>query len=770
MTDGFEKCFDLSSGIIYFPVRHHSPACACHIAAVMEQYKPDCVLIEGPSDGDFLIKYLADEGTVPPVCIYSIYDDRLGKISEDKEKYRAYYPFLAYSPELCAIKEAAKRGIAAHFIDMPYAAQLAEFGAEESRRRFGHDETAEYYTLTAKKSGCRSFSEFWERGFEMSYQKDSREFVRSVYMLGRYMRELSPPDDKNSCRESCMRGNIRKYMQEYSRIMVVAGAYHIHGLGLETGDIKTAAYSKADSALYIMPYTFAETDSRSGYGAGVLFPAFYSEVWKKLTSGVEQPYLKTVEDFIVSAARYSRTKQPVSIPDETEALYIANSLAALRGKPQSGAYELLDGVRSAFVKGDINTAAAFELDYLLRRMTGLGAGEINISDDERIIPPCVSDFRVLCKKYRLNIGTIAQQSTTLDIVKNHAHYEKSCFLHRMKYLGTSFCRRESGPDYSGGTDEALIREVWSYRYSTSVETQLIDLSVYGGSIETICRSKLREECEKLQTASDAGRLLLDMFTTGFSENVPDTIYDIVRDDMDFTSQCRFMACINKLFALQKHTLGGAVSAAEELMTISFGAALCRIPEICMATGDECGAICSGIRLMYSLSAEYPTLCDRGAFLREISLAADNSRSSPMIYGVCLAICSRAALVSEEDYGGNICAFMLSAAGEDSADFLAGIISAGRDIIFTSRTVLESVDSAVRRMDQDKFTAVLPKLRGAFTAFLPTETERISRSIAELYGTSEDSFSGSVVFSAEEVAAAAQIDRRAEEIMKKWGIL
>ena len=770
MTDGFEKCFDLSSDIIYFPVRHHSPACAYHIAAVMEQYKPDCVLIEGPSDGDFLIKYLADEGTVPPVCIYSSYDDRLGKISEDKEKYRAYYPFLAYSPELCAIKEAAKRNIAAHFIDMPYAAQLVEFGAEESRRRFGHDETAEYYTRTAEKSGCRSFSEFWERGFEMSYEKDSREFVRGVYMLGRYMRELSPPDEKNNCRESCMRGNIRKYRKEYSRIMVVAGAYHIHGLGSEEGEIKTAAYSKEDSALYIMPYTFAETDSRSGYGAGILYPAFYSEVWKKLTAGTDKPYLKTVEEFIVSTARYARTKQPVSLPDETEALYIAESLAALRGISQPGAYELLDGVRTAFVKGDVNTTAAFELDYLLRRMTGLGAGEINISDGEKIVPPCVYDFRILCKKYRLNIGTIARQSTTLDVVKNHAHYEKSCFLHRMNYLGTDFCKRESGPDYSGSTDEALIREVWSYRFSTAVETRLIDLSVYGGSIETICRSLLKEESRKIQTAAEAGSFLLDMFVTGFSENIPDSIYDIVRDDMDFASQCRFMSHINKLIILQKHTLGGADIGAEELMKISFGAALCRISEICGATGDECADICRGIRLMYSLSAEYPELCGREAFLREISLAADNSRASPMIYGVCLAICSRAGLVSEEEYGENICAFMLSAAGDDSADFLAGIISAGRDIIFTSRTVLESVDSAVRRMEHDKFITVLPKLRGAFTAFLPSETARISKSVAELYCTTEERLSGSAVFSAKDIALAAQKDRIAAEIMRKWGIL
>ncbi|MBQ8177442.1 MAG: hypothetical protein IJ035_10460, partial [Oscillospiraceae bacterium] len=134
MINDFEKCFDFSSGLIFFPVRHHSPACGYHIQKVIEEYKPDCVLIEGPSDADFLIEYLADEGTVPPVCIYSSYDDRLGQISEDKDRYRAYYPFLAYSPEYCGLKAAVKNGTAVHFIDMPYALQLTMFGTRESRR------------------------------------------------------------------------------------------------------------------------------------------------------------------------------------------------------------------------------------------------------------------------------------------------------------------------------------------------------------------------------------------------------------------------------------------------------------------------------------------------------------------------------------------------------------------------------------------------------------------------------------------------------------
>lgn len=773
MTGEFESCFDMDSRLIFFPIRHHSPACAWQLARVMEMYSPDCVLIEGPSDADRLIPYLADEGTVPPVCIYCSYDDRGGDVSEEKEKYRAYYPFLEYSPELAAIRLARERNIPAHFIDMPYGMQLVMFGVKRSAGNFGHDESAEYYRLTAEKSGCRCFSEFWERGFERKYSGNTAEFVKSVYMLGRYMRELSPSDERNDCRESYMREKIKEFSKQHCRILVVAGAYHIEGLANEGKKVRPAKYSKADSAQYLMPYTFAESDSRSGYGAGIPYPAYYSEIWKKLCGGVDKPYAMTAEELIVDTARYSRTKQPVSLPDETEALYMANSLAALRGADEPGAFELIDGVRSAFVKGDINTAAAFELDYLIRRMTGMGAGTVDLTDDGTgdIVPPCVTDFRVLCKKYRINIGTIARQSTVLEVVKKREHYEKSCFLRRLDYMGTGFCSCESGADHASGKDTSLIREKWSYRFSTAVEAKLIDLSVYGGSIDTICRSLLKKDFDKLQNAAQAGSFLLDLYSTGYSEQtsfLPE-LFDIIRNDTDFVSQCRFMAAVNKLMILQRHTLGETDRSICELLKISFETALCRIGEVCGVVGDACGEICGGLRLMYSLASEHSELLSRDALMKEIKAAAEDSGASPMIYGTCLALCSRARLMGTEEYGNTICVYMLSADGESSAEFLTGIISSGRDIIFTNSSVLESIDGAVRRMDNDKFREVLPLYRRAFTSFLPSETDRISRSIAEIYGMEKESLGGSNIFGAAEIAHASDIDRQIRDMMKKWGM-
>lgn len=85
----FDKCCGeaaMEQGLVYYPVRHHSPACSWHFIRLAEQFRPDCILIEGPFDGSFLIPYLGCEGVTPPVCIYAGYNDRVGAVGEAQER------------------------------------------------------------------------------------------------------------------------------------------------------------------------------------------------------------------------------------------------------------------------------------------------------------------------------------------------------------------------------------------------------------------------------------------------------------------------------------------------------------------------------------------------------------------------------------------------------------------------------------------------------------------------------------------------------------
>ena len=112
--------FDFSAPCLYFPIRHHSPACSWHLKKAIEEYWPDCILIEGPENADSLIPVLASEESKTPLALYYSFQDNEGRLGTEKGAYKCYYPFTACSPEYVAMKEAMALGISCHLIDLSY--------------------------------------------------------------------------------------------------------------------------------------------------------------------------------------------------------------------------------------------------------------------------------------------------------------------------------------------------------------------------------------------------------------------------------------------------------------------------------------------------------------------------------------------------------------------------------------------------------------------------------------------------------------------------
>src|SRR6266436_3515087 len=77
----------ISSECVYFPIRHHSPACAWHLMRLIRDLRPSAILIEGPRSFTPLIPTILDPGTKPPIAIYTHFVDlgrRLYQPAEDE--------------------------------------------------------------------------------------------------------------------------------------------------------------------------------------------------------------------------------------------------------------------------------------------------------------------------------------------------------------------------------------------------------------------------------------------------------------------------------------------------------------------------------------------------------------------------------------------------------------------------------------------------------------------------------------------------------------
>ena len=80
-----------SERVTYFPIRHHSPACAAHLRRWLEQHRPASVLIEGPASFTNLIELLVDEKCVCPVAVYTSYVDKRGRVKETKGVFNSIW-------------------------------------------------------------------------------------------------------------------------------------------------------------------------------------------------------------------------------------------------------------------------------------------------------------------------------------------------------------------------------------------------------------------------------------------------------------------------------------------------------------------------------------------------------------------------------------------------------------------------------------------------------------------------------------------------------
>ncbi|WP_449066261.1 DUF5682 family protein, partial [Planomonospora algeriensis] len=90
-------------------VRHHSPALAAAVPALLEDARAEVVCVELPADFQPWLVHLADPATRAPVALTAAGAD--GRL--------AFYPFADFSPELAAIRWARERGAEVLCCDLP---------------------------------------------------------------------------------------------------------------------------------------------------------------------------------------------------------------------------------------------------------------------------------------------------------------------------------------------------------------------------------------------------------------------------------------------------------------------------------------------------------------------------------------------------------------------------------------------------------------------------------------------------------------------------
>ena len=101
-----------------FGIRHHGPGSARALEQALHELQPDCILVEGPPEGDAVLALAADSELKLPVALL-VYPPEAPNLG-------VFYPFAEFSPEWRAIRHAQDHGVKIQFMDLP---QTHEFAA-----------------------------------------------------------------------------------------------------------------------------------------------------------------------------------------------------------------------------------------------------------------------------------------------------------------------------------------------------------------------------------------------------------------------------------------------------------------------------------------------------------------------------------------------------------------------------------------------------------------------------------------------------------------
>ncbi len=804
-NNNFEKHFkeSIKENIMFFPIRHHSPACSYHLKKIFADFNPDAILIEGPSDCGNLIRYMVEDDTKAPFCIYSSYVDECGN------KYRAYYPFLDYSPELVSIKEAYKNNIYCGFIDMPYSSMIENCDEDNKNNNkkkpisvYDNDDNRfninDYTLELTNKAGLRSFAELWDRDFEINgIKKSSIDFIKSVYALGYYMRLIEDEDFETRSREYVMAKNIKDALKKYNKVLVVTGSFHTKGIldklkeneKLDEEYKSLNKYIVSNAASYLIPYSFEDADARRGYKAGIEFPAFYNLVYKELenydnikdysSSDIsERSFLKVVEHFIIKASNIDRYNHNVTIPDCINAYYMAFNLAKLRGKESAGVYELIDATKSAFVKGEISLENTSNLDLMMKLLSGITSSQVS---SKSIVPPVVIDFRNKCREYKIKTYKTEEVETVLDIVKNKNHFERSKFFHKMHFLDIGFCTLITGPDYVNKVNKNLARETWKYEYKTIVESYLIDKSVYGVSIDEIVSNLILDNFSGNINSYEVSKLMIKadvMGLYGFFIDNYRQIEKVILNDNNFVSLC---SCLNNLsYLANMEVINDNISkereslfddydiipVIESLAKQVFVLSVANMESMKNLQEEEALKQSHYIKNLYSFTLENPNYCDIDIFNDKIDLMLESTFGSSHIYAVCLSVKYKSGRLNSDSFSSIVSNFLESSESETAAYFLNGILLIARDILFINRSIVESINNTVKKLDEEKFIEALPNLRYAFTNLSPIEIESLSEIISNMYKTDKNKVLNNIDLPVQSIHKAMNIDEKVFDLLIK----
>ncbi len=708
-----------------FGIRHHGPGSAQQLKIALENYQPDILLVEGPPDGEALLKSVAHPEMQPPVAMLVYNPSNLSQAS--------FFPFAEFSPEWQAILHGLKEKIAVRFMDLPMERQ---FLLKEERAQELHffDKTVEEnellrldpFSRLAKLAGFSDPERWWEATIERQNQNPEAIF-QSILELMTALRE-----DKFAAgqfetretllREAWMRQTIRQAKNEgFQKIAVICGAWHSPALaGIDK--IKTTAdvailkgLKKVKTVAVWAPWSFDRLSISSGYAAGVLAPMWYRLLFADRENATT--------NWFVGAAQVLRKKDFAVSPGHViEAIRLADALAKIRFTEFPGIEELRESAKTVLCEGSEKPLELIDSQMVIGEILG----QVPPSKD---IAPLKSDLEKEAKSARLEISS-REQKLELDLRKP-TDLLKSKLLHRVNLLKIFWGKELSVQ----GQKQGSFHENWTVKWLPDFEIQLIEMSVWGNSILDAASRFSIHKIRETEDLPDLTGLISSVLKADLPEILPDlmrklqSVAAVSKDVLSLADAVLPLASALRYGSARKIKL----DILEKLIAQIVPRVCVQLPSACCGVDEDLAetilkTVVNFNRALAMLSsfgdALEPNGFDenwRGCLVQ----ICENQLVAPLPAGLAARFLFDKNF-SDAEKTGNLIQFRLSHLAEplDGARWLEGFLHGSGLLLIHHPGLWQILDAWLSELDFEIFREILPLLRRTFSKFEPAERQKM----------------------------------------------
>ncbi|MET8684011.1 DUF5682 family protein [Streptomyces sp. NPDC004732] len=715
-------------------VRHHGPGSARAVRAALDAGRPDVVLVEGPPEADALVELAADEGMRPPVALLAHVVDEPGR--------SAFWPLAGFSPEWVAIRWALRHGVPVRFIDLPAAHSLAlraesgdgDQGDGASEGGDEGDVRVDPLGVLAETAGYDDPERWWEDVVEHRGAADdafapfealgeAMGALREAYGDGGHARDL--------VREAYMRLQVRAAQREFGpeRVAVVCGAWHVPALRQKTTVAADRALlkglPKVKAEMTWVPWTHRRLSRASGYGAGITSPGWYAHLF----DAPDRP----VERWLTKVARLLRDEDRlVSSAHVIEAVRLADTLAAMRGRPLAGLTETTDAVRAVLCEGsDVPLALVHD-----KLVVGDVLGEV---PEAAPAVPLQRDLTKLQRRLRLKPEAL-ERELELDLRKE-TDAGRSRLLHRLRLLGIGW-----GEPVASRGSTGTFRETWRLRWEPELAVRVAEAGVWGTTVLGAATGKASSDAVEAGALADVTALAERCLLAELSDALP-VVMRVLADRAALDADVGHLA--QALPALVRSLRYGDVrgTGTEALGEVALGLAeriFVGLPPACAGLDADAAlemrrhvdAVHQAVGLLGEFGPDRSAGAGAAQGVRArwhsvLRALAQRDSVAGVVRGRCVRLLLDGGELGDEEVA-RLMGLALSrgSAPAEGAAWIEGFVgggSGGGMLLVHDERLLGLVDDWLSGVSDAAFTDVLPLLRRTFSAYEPG----VRRTLGEL---------------------------------------